>query len=186
MRIPGFYRKSDEIKCHKSNQRCTEHICKLCRQILPEDVTVCRSRQRSKSFSTPSAYRSPACQSASFVSGMPSSHFCKSTTSAKFALPSALMSPEIAGGSSVIAVVLLGTVVAETEVAEVIFVVVTVAVVVVVVVVVAVVAVVVVVVSVVVVVKATAFHFWQALPFTVHCCTLAPLDFSAFATSTAA
>ena len=38
----------------------------------------------------------------------------------------------------------------------------------------------------VVVVKATAFHFWQALPFTVHCCTLAPLDFSAFATSTAA
>ena len=49
-----------------------------------------------------------------------------------------------------------------------------------------VVVVVVVVVVAAVVVKATAFHFWQALPLTVHCCTLAPLDFSAFATSTAA
>ena len=54
------------------------------------------------------------------------------------------------------------------------------------VVVVLVVVVVVVVVVAAVVVKATAFHFWQALPLTVHCCTLAPLDFSAFATSTAA
>ena len=49
-----------------------------------------------------------------------------------------------------------------------------------------VVVVVVVVVVAAVVVNATAFHFWQALPLTVHCCTLAPLDFSAFATSTAA
>lgn len=80
---------------------------------------------------------------------------------------------EVAVVLDVLAVVVAGTV------AAVVFA----AVAVVVVVVVVVVAVVVV---AAVVVKATAFHFWQALPLTVHCCTLAPLDFSAFATSTAA
>ena len=46
--------------------------------------------------------------------------------------------------------------------------------------------VVVVVVAVVVVVQVCTSHFWQALPFAVHCWTLAPLLRSALATSTAA
>ena len=165
MRISGFYRKSDETKCHNSEQRCTKHICKLHRQILPEDVTVRRSRQRSKPFSTLSACRSPACQSASFVSGMPSSHFCSSTTSARFTLPSALMSPVFTGG---FITVVVAAVVAEAEVAVVAFVVVTVAFVVVVIafVVVVVAFVVVVVVVVIVVVVVTTGGPSITVPFT--------------------
>ena len=68
-------------------------------------MSLLRSKHRSKPFSVPLVYRSPACQSASLVSGTPSSHFCSSTRSARFTFPSALMSPEIAGGSVAVAVV---------------------------------------------------------------------------------
>ena len=70
-------------------------------------ITLFRSRQRSNPFRIPSAFRSPACQLASFVSGNPNSHFCSSTTSARFVLPSTLMSPEITGGSVAVVVVVL-------------------------------------------------------------------------------
>lgn len=70
-------------------------------------ITLFRSRQRSNPFRILSAFRSPACQLASFVSGNPNNHFCSNTTSARFVLPSALMSPEITGGSVAVAVVVL-------------------------------------------------------------------------------
>ena len=130
-----FYRKSDETKCHILKNCYTKRIRKIRSQKFSEDVTIRRNKQRSKPFSKPSAYRSPACQSTSFVSGIPSSHFCSSTTSARFTLPSALTSPVFTGGFSVITVV-VAVVVAEAEVAVVAFVVVVVVVVVVVMVVV--------------------------------------------------